>query len=1140
MLLFKKLYLPCSSLVTPPRACYMKRNLSLSIIICLLAITGNSLAQQPRFNKIIDDKINPSNLIADLTHDRLGYIWFATENALKRYDGKEIISFRHDPSNPNSIASNDIASLSCDSSGNIWIGFYGAGADCYNLSANTFTHYMPGGKSSDTIISIITDRPGTVWLGSDKALYRFDKALNKFTAFYPAGPVKQGGVTTPVTVIYEDKAGTIWLGTGNPFEENNTPEYGLYSLNRATGKFTHYANKYNDTTSLINNNITAIYEDSKGNFWVGTQGCGLHIMNRGKGTFKRYPYGIRPGGISGQPPAKKNNANGITFITEDTKGKIWIGSIYSGITCYSPADGLVTHYGADIKPGKQSGDILNGFTDYGAFRYTMASDGLMFIAGFSGNIYLVSYTKTSLPFTNTGTVVNSFYQQGANTLWLGTNTGLVSMNMITGERKVWQHNAGDNNSLSNNYVVSVRADKSGNLWLATHGGGLEEFNIPSGRFTHYKTDNTNITGQSIDSLHYIFTEGDRYLWLGTENGLARMDRAAKTFTSYTYREGDTASISPGPVYSIAKDRQNNIWAASFAGAERLDATTGKVHHYLSGYVVTCFYTDHTGTLWAGCQQGLFSYNPVKDNFTLFTMPGLPDGVESIMNIQEDNDGNFWITTSNFVYKINSRRNQYKRYNASFGPSSLDMWVDNYKAADGRLFIGNAKGYFSFNPKDINDNWVPPLLNFTGLKIGEKEVYNDDGSVLAKPIWQTESIQLAYSENTFSVDFNAIDYHTAGGIKYMFKLDGADDNWHNIGTDHRASFFNMPYGHYTLYVRATTAEGTISEKSIVIDIARPWYKTWWAYTLYILFGAIGVWGLYKYQQQRIIKKEREKAKEQELLHAKEIEKAYTELKATQAQLVQAEKMASLGELTAGIAHEIQNPLNFVNNFSEVSGELVEELEGERLKVESERDKELEDEILADIKQNLQKINQHGKRADAIIKGMLQHSRTSTGQKQPTDINALVDEFLRLSYHGVRAKDNKFNAALSTNFGELPKANIVPQDVGRVLLNIFNNAFYAVSERKKLQQEGYSPTVTVSTSIVDDKVQVLITDNGTGIPADIVSKIFQPFFTTKPTGKGTGLGLSLSYDIIVKGHGGALEVCSIPNELTEFIITLPVGK
>ncbi|KAA6432626.1 histidine kinase [Dyadobacter flavalbus] len=328
----------------------------------------------------------------------------------------------------------------------------------------------------------------------------------------------------------------------------------------------------------------------------------------------------------------------------------------------------------------------------------------------------------------------------------------------------------------------------------------------------------------------------------------------------------------------------------------------------------------------------------------------------------------------------------------------------------------------------------------------------------------------------------------------------------------------------------------------------------------------IW-FYARKQQRILAKEREeRLREEQASNAQkqsleylvnertieltkqkeELQKTIQELRSTQNQLIQSEKMASLGELTAGIAHEIQNPLNFVNNFSEVSVELCQELEEEIDKITMpENDKDYIKGIISDLSQNQQKITHHGKRADSIVKGMLQHSRASSGEKEPVDINALADEYMRLAYHGLRAKDKEFNAALVTDFdAAIGKANVMPQDLGRVFLNLFTNAFYAVAEKKRRlaasgSRQDYKPEVKISTKKFDGKIYIRITDNGTGIPEHIKTKIFQPFFTTKPTGQGTGLGLSMSYDIVTAGHGGVLDVDTVEGEKTEFRITLPIS-
>ena len=313
-----------------------------------------------------------------------------------------------------------------------------------------------------------------------------------------------------------------------------------------------------------------------------------------------------------------------------------------------------------------------------------------------------------------------------------------------------------------------------------------------------------------------------------------------------------------------------------------------------------------------------------------------------------------------------------------------------------------------------------------------------------------------------------------------------------------------------------------------------------------YSVLGILGLVVFVAFVLYRNNRQKQRANKLLEQQKLEiqaqrdqtaQTLHQLRDTQTQLIQAEKMASLGELTAGIAHEIQNPLNFVNNFSEVSAELVAELEEEQQK--PDRDPELEAELLGDLKQNLQKITLHGGRASNIVKGMLEHSRTASGEREPTDLNALADEYLRLAYQGLRAKDKGFNCRLVTEPDpDLGQVDVVPQEIGRVLLNLYNNAFYAVQQRQQGGGAEYQPSVRVSTRRTETGVEIRVSDNGTGIPDAVRAKIFQPFFTTKPTGEGTGLGLSLSYDIVTKGHGGTLTVESKEGEGTEFIITLPV--
>jgi len=430
--------------------------------------------------------------------------------------------------------------------------------------------------------------------------------------------------------------------------------------------------------------------------------------------------------------------------------------------------------------------------------------------------------------------------------------------------------------------------------------------------------------------------------------------------------------------------------------------------------------------------------------------------------------------------------------------------------------------------------APPSVFISNFLLNNLAVQPAWHGILSAPLMQTKDIQLSYNQNTFSFQFSNIDFISAHeDTRLLYMLQNYDNAWRKAGDEKTAYYFNLPPGTYVFKVKAYTAAGITAEKDIAVIITPPWWHTWWAYTIFAVVLTGLIWAFIAYRSSTL--KRANKVLEEKVEHRTEqLKQSFENLKATQTQLIQAEKMASLGELTAGIAHEIQNPLNFVNNFSEVNTELIADLEQELEKGNMQGAKA----IANDLKGNEQKINLHGKRADAIVKGMLQHARTSSTQKEPTDINKLADEYLRLSYHGLRAKDKEFNAAIETHFDEsIGTVNIVPQEIGRVLLNLFNNAFYAVHEQMKKLSEDYEPTVTVSTKKLKDAIEIIVNDNGMGISKNLVDKIFQPFFTTKPTGQGTGLGLSLSYDII-KTHGGELKVASEEGQYTAFIVQLPL--
>lgn len=544
-----------------------------------------------------------------------------------------------------------------------------------------------------------------------------------------------------------------------------------------------------------------------------------------------------------------------------------------------------------------------------------------------------------------------------------------------------------------------------------------------------------------------------------------------------------------------------------------------------------------GKIFALSENGFFSYNPKSGKFEVDDTFGeikIDYASTDNFNLKEDNLGRVWITIKNKIRLATPQSGGgYKLEDDLFNGYPWEDITTIFPEDSATAWIGSGDGLVRMEIQRERSK-ERPFRVLLRQAITKQDTLKLSGD---------EKIELESSNNSLRFMYAAPFYEQEERTLYQTFLEGFEADWTDWGNNSYKEYTNLGTGTYTFRVRAKNLYNNISEESsYTFTILPPWYATWWAFLIYFVLFCLLIYAIDRFQRSRLLIREKEKVRQRELEHAREIQKAYNELKNTQEQLIQSEKMASLGELTAGIAHEIQNPLNFVNNFSEVSEELIEEMKEEIDRGNYDDVKVISD----DLKENLGKIKFHGKRADGIVKSMLQHSRKDSGKKELADINQVADEYLRLSYHGLRAKDKSFFADFHLDADpSLPKVEVIPQEIGRVLLNLINNAFYAASEKKKLLEESgnlgdFKPKVWVITKNGSEGVTISIRDNGNGIPDDIKSKIFQPFFTTKPAGSGTGLGLSMSYDIITKGHQGKLEVESKTGEFTEFTIFLNTKK
>jgi signal transduction histidine kinase/ligand-binding sensor domain-containing protein len=1103
------------------------------------------------------------NSVQGMVQDKTGFLWFATQGGLLRYDGQNFVTYRYDVNNPNSLSNDYIESVFLDSRGLLWMTHWQQGAlTTFDTERGVFTRYQndpdnPESLSGNVLSCVTEDTHGFIWIGGEHGLDRYDPETGKFTHFQhdPGNPNSLS--YDRVRALYVDKAGTLWVGTGFPWDTNSR-EGGLNRYNPENGTFTRYLHDPEDSSTLINNKIRSILEDSRGNFWIGTVGDGLHLMDRETGTFKRLTSDpLNPEKLSGpwQPgpiPVLSDSTTHISSIFEDDEGRIWITAFPGGLKLHDPVSGITRHF----KSGSGANEFLNDFL----WQTYQTNDGTLWITSGGGGqtVYKIKQYDDLFPFFNipanedeSRSLSHGILKDRSGNIWIGHDhpVYLERIDRATGSRTVIK--IGEPQQPVTN-MHGLTLDREGNIWIATDIGQFRG-NPETSVFQLFKPP--GIPEAISQSLFYqVLHSQSGHFWFGSwGNGLFRYDPVTGDFLNYLHDPNDPNSLGGNIIGSIYEDKEGNLWVGGGAPfgdifnplfLDRINVQTNRIERFLKAGkqlgMLSYLTEDNSGNIWfTDWLSGLQKLNPVTGIFKSFTPNNSLLPSNYLLSLVKSDNGTLWLSDQNSIIEFNPETETMSVYNNSLGiRNAYDYYNSSFVADDGELFFSRKGGFHAFYPNQIiqKKNNRLPDIRITGFNLIGDQNPSAVIELFDKPIWQTSTIRLSHDQNLFSFSVACFDFYEASSIQLQFMLEGFDKGWRKDVRDGETSpYINVPPGEYTFRVRGANSFGVWNMEGISmgVTILPPWWLTWWAYAFYLILLLIGIWQVHKFQKERTIRMEREKSRERELLQAREIEKAYTKLKTTQTQLIQAEKMASLGELTAGIAHEIQNPLNFVNNFSEVNQELLQEMNEEIGKGNMDEVKLL----VKDVIENEQKINHHGKRADSIVKGMLQHSRSSNGLKEPTDINSLADEYLRLSYHGLRAKDKSFNTDYKTEFDpNLPKINVIPQDIGRVLLNLINNAFYAVSERAKQNENGYKPEVTLITKKLVNKIEISVKDNGNGIPEIIKDKIFQPFFTTKPTGQGTGLGLSLSYDI-VKAHGGSIKINSESGVFTEFIIQLP---
>jgi signal transduction histidine kinase/ligand-binding sensor domain-containing protein len=1060
--------------------------------------------------------------------DRNGFLWVGTEMALNRFDGSSFKNYLNLQNKNQSTIGHYIISLIEDSLHNIWVGT-DKGLSRYDIKEDSFANFLPIPGSSYSSKSIVP-----FWSTTDK-LYCFESDsivttydINSFERkVITRLKRKTGNDEVNSLTVLDVRNNCLWMLPKND-------EGGLIKVSLMNGEQLLYNwSSYKNVPHSSHNSEAMCYDRKRNCIWINDME-GLIQFNIDD---KKFQY------IS----VLKDYHNRGAAITIDQENRIWVGTGDKGIIIYDPETGSVDlPFGSDPTLQHQANDFN--------YRIFCDKDGVAWV-GYWGHFgkgvnQLIPFSNVFLRYTaQTGksNALNSTYggtlaESADGKIWVFVEPDLNILNPATGLFDWMQlkdfSGIHQNNSVS--FLGLGRTAQKG--WIAgDQSGELFELDITTKQcrpFTIVDTSGHRISFVDFNEEQSLrMGNGSEDLFFGRVPGHGEsvflLNKDSQVVHQLSgFPNGETSVIATDGDHLLFIRRKGISFNQTFTLLNgRLEITPTALDSIGWNNIV---FNKADQTWWVGGLMQLIHYD--KNFHVIFRYSsdqGLP--LINIYGIQVDNLGNIWISTERSISVLDLKTNQIRTLSEKDGWQSQPYHVLGTQAKDeeGNLYFSGYTGLDRISPNRIKINYPPSSVYLRSLEINQLPFQLSPDKETGQ-----QNLNLKYFQNKISIETGIVDFYSMGSSKIRYKLmeHAKSADWQLAPANYIIRFEDLAPGDYKLVMQASNAGNEFNgpEKVLLINISPPWWQTWWARLTFVLAFAFALWKIIQYRSRNL--KQRNIVLEEKVMHrTKELKHSMEEQKAMQKQLVHSEKMASLGELTAGIAHEIQNPLNFVNNFSDVNRELLQEMK-------DEIDKGNIDEVNSlaqDIMENETKINHHGKRADAIVKSMLQHSRSSSVSKEPTEINVLTDEYVRLAYHGLRAKDNSFNSNLQTDYDETTGViNIIPQDIGRVILNLVNNAFYATNERNKQQSDGYDPTVWISTKKINGKVEISVRDNGNGIPQKVLDKIFQPFFTTKPTGQGTGLGLSLSYDI-VKAHGGDIRVDTQEGDYTEFVVSLPLS-
>jgi signal transduction histidine kinase/ligand-binding sensor domain-containing protein len=1138
------------------------------------------------FKRYQHDPDDPQSLsyskVTAIAEDLAGNMWVGTSGGgLNRFnrDTETFTAFRHDPNDPTSLSHDVVLVIHVDKRGAIRVGtgdFFGrdvnGGLNEFDPITGTFTRYLqdpndPRSLHGTSVTAIQEDPSGSFWIGAlIGGLNHYDPNTHVFT---------QIGGPASVLSLMEDRSGVLWTGTWDK---------GARALDRLANRFVHYGHEPGNPESIAIGDVMAIREVPSGSdfLWVGTWGGGLTRVDRTTNRVRRFqPEPGNPYSIS---------HNLVRTIHETRDGTMWVGT-WGGLNRYDPATDRFYHYMAD----PEDPDALS----HQAVRVIYEDRaGMMWVGTWGGGLnrfdratgkfksWLIDTTSTNPGANQIGSIV----EDAKGRLWVGRNGGGLHLFDRETERFEDSYLDADDEGCCNDML----ADPDGRLWLGTF-GGVHHFDPETGEYKTYST----AEGLGHRQVKGIMRDGAGRLWVATNYGVARFDAAKDRFRNYTEADGLYQSKFESRAYY--QSPTGEFYVGGSEGVEAFFPDQIRDDPRAPAVVITDFrlfgeslHADPDGPITREISYaseialnydqnditlafaGLHFVRPEQNEYSYRLDPydrdwskpshrrtahytNLDPGSYTFTVRAANNDGvwneegtslsiviapPFWQTWwfriavvllfAGLIYggvqaRIRQIAERNRKLEATVAERTDELKDRNHQLEQSHTIVEAINKETSFRrllTKILEEARVIP-----GVEKATAIVRMPDGlfHIRASSGWD-----VAAMEHIRLTPEQAADRYARVDEEVAPDLFVANEVSKRVGSTEMAEFGAVA----SFLVLRVKVEDQVAGYLVFDNLTDP--------GAFVERDVALLERLKEHIESAFIKtrllESLRDQNDQISTQRAELEKTLSSLQAAQDRLIQSEKMASLGQLTAGIAHEIKNPLNFVNNFSEMSVELTEELMTE---VKARKDQlpadfvaELES-ILEGLKINSDKITEHGKRADSIVQSMLQHSRGGEGEQQTVDVNELLDEYVNLAYHGMRARDSDFNVTLNRAYASgLPPIGMIPQDIGRVFINLLSNAFDALNEYSSRAGGQFKPEVSVSTAQRDGMVEIRVVDNGPGIPEAVSKRIFEPFFTTKPTGSGTGLGLSMSYDIVTKGHGGTLEVLSEEGKGATFIVRLPV--